>query len=161
MHQKRHICYFRKYRPISFKFAIQLHNWPIADFRTCGFPCGFLTSSYCDVTIAQLFDGPFDCDVIMKKSANMCDVGPLAIRQLEAIKDQLSFVSIGPEVTERFSYIIHCNFSSNIFETPSGIAMILGVVIWYVKLKHFAEACSHRSRRPEVTLKRQYFFKTP
>ena len=27
MHQKRHICNFRKYRPISFKYAIQLHNW--------------------------------------------------------------------------------------------------------------------------------------
>ena len=27
MHQKRHISNFRKYRPISFKFAIQLHNW--------------------------------------------------------------------------------------------------------------------------------------
>ena len=30
--------------------------------------------------IAQLFDGPFDCGVMMKKSANGCDVGPLAIR---------------------------------------------------------------------------------
>ena len=39
--------------------------------------------------------------------------------------------------------------------------MIFGVVIWYVKLKHFAEAWSHTSRGPEVTLKRQYFFKTP
>ena len=25
--QKRHICNFRKYRPISFKFAIQLRTW--------------------------------------------------------------------------------------------------------------------------------------
>ena len=31
-------------------------------------------SFYCDVTIAQPFDGPFDFDVIMKKSANRCDV---------------------------------------------------------------------------------------
>ena len=27
LHQKRHICNFRKYHPISFKFAIQVHNW--------------------------------------------------------------------------------------------------------------------------------------
>ena len=40
----------------------------------------FLTSFRCEFTIAQLFDRPFcvDCDVIMKKSANRCDVGPLA-----------------------------------------------------------------------------------
>ena len=43
---------------------------PFAISRVCCFPCGFLTSFYCDVTIAQLSDGPFDCDVIMKKSAN-------------------------------------------------------------------------------------------
>ena len=33
----------------------------------------------------HLFDGPFDCDVIMKKCAKnlkKCYVGPLAIRQL-------------------------------------------------------------------------------
>ena len=53
-----------------------------AKFRTCGFPCGFLTSFYCDITIEQLFDGPFDCDVTIKKSANRCGVRPLAIRQL-------------------------------------------------------------------------------
>ena len=41
----------------------------------------FLTSFYCDVTIAHPFDGPFTCDVTMEKSANRCDVGPLAIRQ--------------------------------------------------------------------------------
>ena len=57
-------------------------NWHIAIFRTCGCPCGFLTSFYCDVISALRSDGPFDCDVIMKKSANRCDVGPLAIRQL-------------------------------------------------------------------------------
>ena len=62
--------------------GISQTNWPFAKFRTCGSPCGFLTSFHCDVTIAQLFDGPFDCDVIMKKSANRCTVGPLAIRQL-------------------------------------------------------------------------------
>ena len=54
--------------------------WPVADFRTCGFPCGFLTSFWFDVTIAQMFDGPFDCDLIMKKLANMCDVRHLTIR---------------------------------------------------------------------------------
>ena len=26
LHQKRHICNFRIYHPISFKFAIQVHN---------------------------------------------------------------------------------------------------------------------------------------
>ena len=31
----------------------------------------------------------------------------------------------------------------------------------YDMLKHFAEAWSHRFRGPELTLKRQYFFKTP
>ena len=43
----------------------------------------FLTSFYYDVTMAQLFDGPFDCDVTMKKSTNRCDVGPLAKGQLK------------------------------------------------------------------------------
>ena len=47
------------------------------------FPCGVLTSFYRDVTNAPLSDGPFDCDIIMKMSANRWDVGPLAIRQLE------------------------------------------------------------------------------
>ena len=42
----------------------------------------FLTSFHCDVTTAQQLDGPFDCDIIMKKSANRCDVGPLAKGQL-------------------------------------------------------------------------------
>ena len=37
----------------------------------------FLTSFHCDVTTAQPLDGPFDCDVTMKKSAKRCDVGPL------------------------------------------------------------------------------------
>ena len=41
----------------------------------------FLTSFYYDVIIKQPFDGPFDCDVIMEKSANRCDVGSLVIRQ--------------------------------------------------------------------------------
>ena len=41
-----------------------------------------LTSFHCDVTIAQPLDGPFDCDVTMKKSANRCNVGPLAKGQL-------------------------------------------------------------------------------
>ena len=39
--------------------------------------------------------------------------------------------------------------------------MIFGVIISYIELKHFAEAWSHRSHGPEVTLKHQYFFKTP
>ena len=38
--------------------------------------------------------------------------------------------------------------------------MIFGLAIWYVKMKYFAEAWSHRSRGPEVTLKRQYFFQS-
>ena len=33
MHQKRHICNFRKYRPISFECAILLHNWKPWMFR--------------------------------------------------------------------------------------------------------------------------------
>ena len=41
-----------------------------------------LTSFHCDVTPAQPLDGPFDCDVTMKKSANRYDVGPLAKGQL-------------------------------------------------------------------------------
>ena len=55
-----------------------LDNWPFAKSITCVFPCGFLMSFYCNVTTAQLFDGPFECDFIMKKSANKCIVGPLA-----------------------------------------------------------------------------------
>ena len=43
----------------------------------------FLTSFHCDVTTAQALDGPFDCDVKMKKSANKCDVGPLGMGQFQ------------------------------------------------------------------------------
>ena len=46
----------------------------------------FLTSFCCDIRIAQLFDRPFDFDIIMKKSVNVCDVRPLVIRQLQTIK---------------------------------------------------------------------------
>ena len=42
-----------------------------------------LTSFHCDVIIAQPLDGQFDCDVTVKKSANRCNVGPLAKGQLE------------------------------------------------------------------------------
>ena len=45
----------------------------------------FLTSFHCDVTTAQPLNGPFDCDVTMKKSANRCDVGPLAKGQLNKV----------------------------------------------------------------------------
>ena len=27
LHQERHICNYRNYHPMSFKFAIQVHNW--------------------------------------------------------------------------------------------------------------------------------------
>ena len=40
-----------------------------------------LTSFYCDITIAQLFDWPFDCDVLINKSANRCNVEPFTIRK--------------------------------------------------------------------------------
>ena len=63
----------------------QLYDLPFAKFRTCGSPCGFLMSFYCDITNVQLFDGPFDCDDIMKKFANRCGVGPFAIRQLRTV----------------------------------------------------------------------------
>ena len=56
-------------------------NWPFAKSRTYAFHVAFLTSFYYDVTIMQPSDGPFDCDVIMEKSAKRCDVGPLAIMQ--------------------------------------------------------------------------------
>ena len=46
----------------------------------------FLMSFYCDITIVHLFDGPFDCDIIMKKSANRYDVGPLVKGRLEENK---------------------------------------------------------------------------
>ena len=46
---------------------------------------GFLMSFYCDITIVQLIDGLCDCDFIMKKFANRCGVGPLAIRQLRTV----------------------------------------------------------------------------
>ena len=52
-------------------------------FMTCGL-FKFLTSFYCDITIAQLFDGPFYCDV--KKSAIKCDVWLLGIGQLISIE---------------------------------------------------------------------------
>ena len=48
---------------------------------TCGFPGGFLTSSYYEVTIVQLFHGLFDCDILMKKYPKKCHVGPMAMRQ--------------------------------------------------------------------------------
>ena len=79
MQQKRNICNFRKYRPISFISAIQF-------------------------------------------------------TKLKAMKELLSFVTIETEsdvimAAESFSYIIHFYFEMNIFETPSGIAMIFGVIV--------------------------------
>ena len=41
-------------------------NWSFAKCTTRGYPCGILTSFYCEVTITQLYNGSFDCDVIMK-----------------------------------------------------------------------------------------------
>ena len=67
------------------KVRCQLYNLPLAKFRNCGSPCAFLTSFYCDITIVQFVDGLCDCDVIMKKLANRCGVGPLAIRQLRTV----------------------------------------------------------------------------
>ena len=80
-------------------FAIVFHydvmsNWPVANFRTCGISCGFLTSFYCDVTIVQLFDGPFDFYIKMKKSAKICDVRPLAIRQLAVLCNVSSALTV-------------------------------------------------------------------
>ena len=76
----------------------KMTNWPVADFRTCGFPCGFFTSFYCDVTIAQLFDRPFDCDVIIKKVSQhvRCRAfGIVCINQLsDTIKEWYSVVSL-------------------------------------------------------------------
>ena len=54
-----------------------------AKLRMCGFPCGFLTSFYCNVRIALLSHEPFYSDTIMKKSVKRCNSGPLAIRQLK------------------------------------------------------------------------------
>ena len=34
--------------------------------------CNFFASFYCKVAGVQIFDVPFDCDIIMKKSANKC-----------------------------------------------------------------------------------------
>ena len=42
---------------------------------------GILMSFYVNVTIKKLFVEPFDCDVIMKKSAIRCDFGPLVTGQ--------------------------------------------------------------------------------
>ena len=78
------ICY-NLFNSIGKVRRCQLYNLPFAKFRNCGSPCGFLTSFYCDITIMQLFDGFCDCDVLMKKSANRCGVGPLAIRQLRTM----------------------------------------------------------------------------
>ena len=52
-----------------------------------------LTSFHRDVTTAQQLDGPFGCDVTMKKSANRCDVGPLAKGQfiLNCVSSFVSF----------------------------------------------------------------------
>ena len=51
--------------PFDFGVKAQGHNavitenifgalFTFAQFMTCGFPCAFLTSFYCDITIAQL-----------------------------------------------------------------------------------------------------------
>ena len=40
----------------------------------------FFTSFCCDVLIAQMFDGPFNCYDTMKKFANGCEVAPFANR---------------------------------------------------------------------------------
>ena len=88
-------------------------NWPVAIFRTCGCPCGFLTSFYCDVTIAPLSDGPFDCDVIMKKFANRCDVGPLAIRQLSTeVMQEIYEQIIALDNLPIFAFVMFVYFSS-------------------------------------------------
>ena len=58
------ICY-NLFNSIGKVHRCQLYNLPFAKFSNCGFPCGFLTFFYCDITIAQLFDGLYDCDVIM------------------------------------------------------------------------------------------------
>ena len=47
------------------------------DSEHAAFRMDFLTSFYCNTTVAQLFDGLFDCSVIMKKYADRCHVGPL------------------------------------------------------------------------------------
>ena len=78
------ICY-NIFNSIGIVRRCQLYNLPFAKFRKCGFPCGFLASFYCYITIVQLFDGLCDCDVIMKKFSNGCGVGHLAIRQLRTV----------------------------------------------------------------------------
>ena len=53
---------------VSFNKACQIDLSPTSGHVAAH--VAFLTSLYYDVTIAQLFDGPFDCDVTIKKSAN-------------------------------------------------------------------------------------------
>ena len=38
----------------------------------------FLRSFCCEIIVAQLLDGLFDCDVIMQKITNRCDIWCLA-----------------------------------------------------------------------------------
>ena len=61
-----------------------------------------LTSFYCDVTIQQLIDGPFDLHVIMKVSANRRNAGPFAKGQLAV---ELTIFPSGPVVRT----LSHCN----------------------------------------------------
>ena len=55
--KKTHIAIWRL---IEVEF-VRVGNWHLPNS-----PCGPLMSFHCDVTIPKLFDGPFDCDVIMK-----------------------------------------------------------------------------------------------
>ena len=59
-------------------------NRHVAKSQYAALDVDFLTSFYCDITIAQLFDGPFDCDVIKKKFAYKWDVEHLVTGHLHA-----------------------------------------------------------------------------
>ena len=63
--------------------------------------------------------------------------------------------------TESFSYIIHCNFEIKYLRNARCYRNDICCDNMICRVEAFCGAWSHRSRGPEVTLKRQYFFKTP
>ena len=78
------ICY-NLFNLISKVRQCHLYYWTFCQVQDMWLSMLLLTPFYCDVTIAQFFVGPFDCEVIMKNCANRCGVGPLAIRQLRIV----------------------------------------------------------------------------
>ena len=114
-------------------------NWPFAKFRTCGLPCGFLMSFYSDVTIAQLFYGPFDCDVIR----------PYQFFSLLSVSGRVGFGGPYWQKTNKWIWTKSGKFMSVIFNAKAysisvaeALALMVSLVhIWklWINLEHLTD----------------------